>query len=193
MQSYSYILFCLVSFAQNVFEINHCCCIYSIFLFKLLNMISEYSTYCLSIHLYVSGCLVFSILVLLQIKLFEHSLQTLCGHRFSLLLSKHLSLTYMEIYVYIYRKLKNCFPKLLQCLTFQQQCGRVPVAPHPFQHLILSIFSNLNILVDLGSLPVSGRSPVERNGNPLQYSCLENSMDREAQQPPIHGVVKSRT
>ena len=33
---------------------------------------------------------------------------------------------------------------------------------------------------DLGSIPGSGRSPEERNGNPLQYSCLENSTDREA-------------
>ena len=32
---------------------------------------------------------------------------------------------------------------------------------------------------DLGSIPGSGRSPGERNGNPLQYSCLENPMDRE--------------
>ena len=33
---------------------------------------------------------------------------------------------------------------------------------------------------DLGSIPGLGRSPGEGNGNPLQYSCLENSMDREA-------------
>ena len=33
---------------------------------------------------------------------------------------------------------------------------------------------------DLGLIPGSGRSPGEGNGNPLQYSCLENSMDREA-------------
>ena len=33
---------------------------------------------------------------------------------------------------------------------------------------------------DLGSIPGSGRSPGERNGNPLQYPCLENSTDREA-------------
>ena len=32
---------------------------------------------------------------------------------------------------------------------------------------------------DLGSIPGSGRSPGEGNGNPLQYSCLENPMDRE--------------
>ena len=33
---------------------------------------------------------------------------------------------------------------------------------------------------DLGSIPESGRSPGEGNGNPLQYSCLENPVDREA-------------
>ena len=33
---------------------------------------------------------------------------------------------------------------------------------------------------DLGSIPGAGRSPGEENGNPLQYSCLENPMDREA-------------
>ena len=33
---------------------------------------------------------------------------------------------------------------------------------------------------DLGSIPASGRSPGEGNGHPLQYSCLENPMDREA-------------
>jgi len=33
---------------------------------------------------------------------------------------------------------------------------------------------------DLGSITASGRSPGKENGNPLQYSCLENSMDREA-------------
>ena len=46
---------------------------------------------------------------------------------------------------------------------------------------------------DLGSIPGSGRSPGERNGNPLQYSCLENPMDRGAWQATVHGVAKSRT
>ena len=36
----------------------------------------------------------------------------------------------------------------------------------------------------------SGRSPGEGNGNPLQYSCLENSMDREAWQATVYGVAK---
>ena len=46
---------------------------------------------------------------------------------------------------------------------------------------------------DLGSIPGSGRSPGEGNGNPLKYSCLENPMDRGAWWATIHGVAKSRT
>ena len=43
---------------------------------------------------------------------------------------------------------------------------------------------------DPGSIPGSGRSPGEGNGNPLQYSCLENSMGREAWRATVHGVPK---
>ena len=46
---------------------------------------------------------------------------------------------------------------------------------------------------DLGSIPGSGRSPGEGNGNPLQYSCLENPMDRRAWWATVHGVTKSWT
>ena len=46
---------------------------------------------------------------------------------------------------------------------------------------------------DLGSIPGSGRSPGEGNGNPLWYSCLENPMDRGAWWAAVHGVAKSRT
>ena len=46
---------------------------------------------------------------------------------------------------------------------------------------------------DLGSVPGSGRSPGEGNGNPLQYSCLENPMDGGAWWATVHGVAKSRT
>ena len=46
---------------------------------------------------------------------------------------------------------------------------------------------------DLGSIPGFGRSPEKGNGNPLQYSCLENPMDRGAWQAIIHAVAKSRT
>ena len=46
---------------------------------------------------------------------------------------------------------------------------------------------------DLGSIPGSGRSPGNGNGNPLQDSCLENPMDRGAWWATVHGVAKSRT
>ena len=46
---------------------------------------------------------------------------------------------------------------------------------------------------DLGLIPGSGRYPGEGNGNPLQYSCLENPMDRGAWQATVHGVTKSQT
>ena len=46
---------------------------------------------------------------------------------------------------------------------------------------------------DLDSIPGSGRSPTEGNGNPLQYSCLENTMDGGSWQATVHGVAKSQT
>ena len=44
-----------------------------------------------------------------------------------------------------------------------------------------------------GSIPGSGRFPGEGNGNPLQYSCLENPMDRGAWRATVHGVAQSWT
>ena len=46
---------------------------------------------------------------------------------------------------------------------------------------------------DLGSIPSLGRSSGGRHGNPLQHSCLENPMDREAWQVTVHEVAKSQT
>ena len=69
----------------------------------------------------------------------------------------------------------------------------------------LSIFGEFSALVaqtvkrlaynegDLGSIPGSGRSSGEGNGNPLWYSCLENPMDRGAWWATVHWVTKSRT
>ena len=45
----------------------------------------------------------------------------------------------------------------------------------------------------VGSVPGSGRSPGGGHGNPLQYSCLENAMNRGAWRASVHGVAKNRT
>ena len=45
----------------------------------------------------------------------------------------------------------------------------------------------------MGLIPGLGRTPGEKNGNPLQYSCLGNLMDRGACQATVHGVAKSQT
>ena len=45
----------------------------------------------------------------------------------------------------------------------------------------------------MGSIPESGKSPAVGNGNPLQYSCLENSMDRGAWWATVHGLEQSWT
>ena len=49
----------------------------------------------------------------------------------------------------------------------------------------------LAIAGDVDLIPGSGRSPGEGNGNPLQYSCLGNVMDREAWQGTVYGVAES--
>ena len=46
---------------------------------------------------------------------------------------------------------------------------------------------------DLDSIPGLGRTPEEGTGNPIQYSCLGNPMDREAWQATVHRVTKSQT
>ena len=46
---------------------------------------------------------------------------------------------------------------------------------------------------DMGLIPVSGRSPGEGHSNPLQYTCLENPVDREAWRATVPRVAKSRT
>jgi len=46
---------------------------------------------------------------------------------------------------------------------------------------------------DMGSIPGSGRFSAGGNGNPLQYTCWDNPMDRGAWQATVHGVTKSQT
>ena len=53
--------------------------------------------------------------------------------------------------------------------------------------------ANARTAGDMGSIPGSGRSSEGGNSNPLQYSCLENPMDRGAWQATVYGVAKSQT
>ena len=53
--------------------------------------------------------------------------------------------------------------------------------------------ANAGDIGDVGLIPESGRSPEGENGNPLQYSCLENPMDRGVWQATVHGVAESDT
>ena len=58
--------------------------------------------------------------------------------------------------------------------------------------MVKNAAANAADLRDWGSIPGSGRSPGERHGNPLKYSCLGNPMDRGTWQVIVHGVAKSR-
>ena len=58
---------------------------------------------------------------------------------------------------------------------------------------VMNLPANEGDIRDVRSIPGSGRSPGEGNGNPLQYSCLETSMDRGAWQATVHGVTESDT
>ena len=63
-----------------------------------------------------------------------------------------------------------------------------------YRHVALvvrNLPANAGDIRDTGSIPGSGRSPGEGNGNPLQYSCLENPMDRGAWRAMVHGVAES--
>ena len=57
--------------------------------------------------------------------------------------------------------------------------------------MVNNLPSNAGYTRDTDSIPGSGRSPGVGNGNPLQYSCLENSMDRGVWQATVYGVAKN--
>ena len=59
--------------------------------------------------------------------------------------------------------------------------------------VVKNLLANARDLRDMGSIPGSRRSPGEGNDNPLQYSCLENLMDRRAWRAIVYGVTKSQT
>ena len=59
--------------------------------------------------------------------------------------------------------------------------------------VVKNLITNAGDKRGVSSIHGSGRSPGVVNGNPLQYSCLENSMDRGAWWATVHGVTKSQT
>ena len=59
--------------------------------------------------------------------------------------------------------------------------------------VVKNLPANAGDIRDTGSIPGSGRSPGEGNGNSLQYSCLGNPMERGAWQATVHGGAKSQT
>ena len=61
----------------------------------------------------------------------------------------------------------------------------------PGGSVVKNLPANAGDAKDVGSVPGSERSPGEENGNPLQYSCLENPMDRGAWWATVHGVAKT--
>ena len=58
--------------------------------------------------------------------------------------------------------------------------------------MVKNLPTNARDAGDAGLIPGWGRSPRVGNGNPLQYSCLENPMDRGAWRATVHGVTKSQ-
>ena len=59
--------------------------------------------------------------------------------------------------------------------------------------MVKNLLANAGATGDVGSIPGLGRSPGGGNGNPLQFSCLENPMDRRAWRSTVHGITKSQT
>ena len=57
--------------------------------------------------------------------------------------------------------------------------------------MVKNLPANAGDTRDMGLIPVLGRSPGEGNGNPLQYSCLDNPMDKGAWQATVHRVTKN--
>ena len=76
------------------------------------------------------------------------------------------------------------------CITWPKYCCLHTI---PDGSVVKNPPANAGDAGDVGLIPGLGRSPGGGNGNPLQYSCLENPMDRAAWRATVHGVVRSQT
>ena len=110
---------------------------------------------------------------------------------------------YILLYSHLIKLLKYPFHRCKNDLSIPiQSCMSSSMTPlphtqHPFNNSYFlggSVVKNPPANAgDMSSVPESGRSPGEDDGNSLQYSCLENPVDREAWKATIHGIAKSRT
>ena len=105
-------------------------------------------------------------------------------------ISEHTSLSVQS------RPCSESSARLPRALGFPGQAGPLVFALLRASQVVL-VVKNLPAKAgdsrDAGSIPRLGRSPGGGNGNPLQYSCLEDSMDREAWWATVQGVAKSQT
>ena len=94
-----------------------------------------------------------------------------------------------KMYISIYKCLGKALPKDLVKCSYRNM-----LAPTQKASLLVQMVKNLPAMREnLGSIPGLGRSPGGRNGDPLKYSCLENSTDRGAWWATVHGIAKGQT
>ena len=91
--------------------------------------------------------------------------------------------------------MSDLYPNQLRHLTFPQKIHGNPgyFTPSATTDIICLCISNHSVDYEVFHLLTSSISFGEGNGNPLQYSCLENPMDGGAWQATVHGITKSRT
>ena len=124
-----------------------------------------------------------------------YNLTRLClQHRLLSTIVKHSRIIYLSFDWQNYSKVVDCDAALSIINSFQELVLNYMSAFSAGASLVAQMVKASACNVgDPGSIPGWGRSSGEENGNPLQYSCLENSMDGGAWWATVHGVSKSQT